>query len=568
MAISIRRDVDVGPGPDVRFLHEVIRTVGSSLDLEQVLHSVVDLLSRAVRSHACYVFMLEGDGRMVLRACSEKYKDAIGVAALERGEGFAGWVAMHRQPVFISDRALDDSRMKVIDGLDETLYQSLASLPLIGRDGSVLGVVALHAKGPREYSEHDRELLDASASLVAGAIENAQLHRETARRGRTFEQLFLLTREIADTDSVTRLAPLVVERVADLVEAASAQLYLLDSDGEVLRLRAAAPAGSGPTVLRLREAMSTDARDILSVPIVVSGEVFGLLVVHGEEERPFVPGQRELVSTIAAQAAVALRRLQLVDRLAERNLIRDFFDSLAAGTSDELEVASRRLRFHFAEPHVVIAARSCGEGATGSDWPALLEAKLAALFRGALVERSESVVRAVIRCPKGADDAVTRLRTAHRELALPIIVGVSSACVAAPSYVDGFREARDAIAGSAVVGPGPGVIAYEDLGPYRYLLRIAEDGSARDPQRERLRILLDYDREHRSQLFRTIEEYLRQRGRIASTASALYVHPNTLRQRLARIETLTGLRLEDEDHLSLELAAKLLRLEDPGCDSA
>ncbi len=44
------------------------------------------------------------------------------------------------------------------------------------------------------------------------------------------------------------------------------------------------------------------------------------------------------------------------------------------------------------------------------------------------------------------------------------------------------------------------------------------------------------------------------------SARALYIHPNTLRQRLARIEELTGLALDQDDLLSLELAIKLARL--------
>ena len=44
------------------------------------------------------------------------------------------------------------------------------------------------------------------------------------------------------------------------------------------------------------------------------------------------------------------------------------------------------------------------------------------------------------------------------------------------------------------------------------------------------------------------------------SARALYIHPNTLRQRLGRIEELTELDLNDDDLLSLELAIKLARL--------
>jgi DNA-binding PucR family transcriptional regulator len=47
---------------------------------------------------------------------------------------------------------------------------------------------------------------------------------------------------------------------------------------------------------------------------------------------------------------------------------------------------------------------------------------------------------------------------------------------------------------------------------------------------------------------------------VIESARALYIHPNTLRQRLARIESLTDLNLDDADLLSLELAIKLARL--------
>ena len=51
-------------------------------------------------------------------------------------------------------------------------------------------------------------------------------------------------------------------------------------------------------------------------------------------------------------------------------------------------------------------------------------------------------------------------------------------------------------------------------------------------------------------------------GEVASTAAKLYVHPNTLRQRLSRIEAITGFDLEREDSLTVEMAMKLLKLEE------
>jgi DNA-binding PucR family transcriptional regulator len=47
---------------------------------------------------------------------------------------------------------------------------------------------------------------------------------------------------------------------------------------------------------------------------------------------------------------------------------------------------------------------------------------------------------------------------------------------------------------------------------------------------------------------------------VTTSARALYVHPNTVRQRLERIERVADLDLGDADLLSLELALKLVRL--------
>ena len=61
---------------------------------------------------------------------------------------------------------------------------------------------------------------------------------------------------------------------------------------------------------------------------------------------------------------------------------------------------------------------------------------------------------------------------------------------------------------------------------------------------------------------RTLEDFLRRRGNISATSDALFVHPNTLRQRLRRIQELSGIDLRRDDWLMVEIAVKLVRLEE------
>src|SRR5262245_25851038 len=54
-----------------KFLHEIVSTVASSLELKEVLKAVVRLMSEASGVHACFAYLVEDDGaRLVLRAAS------------------------------------------------------------------------------------------------------------------------------------------------------------------------------------------------------------------------------------------------------------------------------------------------------------------------------------------------------------------------------------------------------------------------------------------------------------------------------------------------------------------
>ncbi|MGC7101863.1 PucR family transcriptional regulator [Amycolatopsis lurida] len=76
----------------------------------------------------------------------------------------------------------------------------------------------------------------------------------------------------------------------------------------------------------------------------------------------------------------------------------------------------------------------------------------------------------------------------------------------------------------------------------------------------RLDALLDYDREHSSNLRESVETYLAKHGDVRSAAAALQVHPNTLRYRIRRSQEIVGVDLTDAaDRLLLELQLALRR---------
>jgi len=140
-------------------------------------------------------------------------------------------------------------------------------------------------------------------------------------------------------------------------------------------------------------------------------------------------------------------------------------------------------------------------------------------------------------------------------------IGASNVCKGASSFPAGFEEARHALLGTTVLRSRPAVMTYEELGPYKYLLRMSLDAGVRDSHRDAVARLADYDRQRSTALLATLEEFLRRRGNISATAEALYVHPNTLRQRLRRVMEISGIDLRRDDWLMVEIAVKLVKLQ-------
>ena len=533
-------------------LARIISTVGSSLELDEVLRAVVRLLSEGSGVHACFVYLVEDEGnRLVLRAAGAPYEHLIGKIALERPKGLAWWAAERNEPAFIPDNLLDDPRVEYVPELEEERFQSLLSVPIAARDGIVIGVISAHTEAPRAFTRSEVDFLVSSASLVAGAIENARLYDETRARVRELEAIAELAEGIAGAGTLEELLPEVARRARGLLDASACHLYLLEPGSEELELRASAPddAAARPT-LGLAELGPELARggrtSRVAVPLVAGDELHGLLVA---EQSSAV----DIARAVASQIAVGIKKIELIERLTETNLIKDFLDDLAAGRGGGgLEGRASRLGCDLDRPHIVLAAASAD---------AALERSLKDFLPGSICDRREDSLRGLLPVPAGGEDVVTEIvRRLHATGTSPLAIGLSSVCVGVASFSQAFEEARQALSGAAVLGREASVVVFEELGAYKYLLRIAADGGVRDATIDAVKRIADYDVDRGASLLPTLEEFLRRRGSISATSEALYIHPNTLRQRLRRIGDLSGIDLRRDDWLMVEIAVKLVQL--------
>ncbi len=534
------------------FLSRIISTVASSLELDDVLSAVVALLSDASAVHACFVYLVDEEGeRLVLSAASDPYQHLCGVVALDRGEGLAWWSAEHREPAFIRDNLLADPRVKYVAELEEDRFQSLLTVPIVGKADQLVGVISAHTEAPREFTQEEVDFLVAAASLVAGAIENARLYEETRRQVRELEELTGLAEAIAESRSLDELLPLVAKRARDLLSADACHLYLLEGGTEELVLHASAPKrAEGRPRIGLAELGPELARggraSRLSVPLVAGDELLGLLVAEKSSALDLARG-------VASQAAVGIKKVQLIERLTEENAIRDFFADLAGGGAPaDFGRRASGLGLDLDRDHVVLVAEGASEA---------LGRAFAGFAPGAIWDRREKAVLAVLPVPPGGvERLVAAVRSAHERRSSRSRIGISNTCSGEQNFGSAFAQARQALLGTVVLRGQPAVVCYEELGAYKYLLRLAEERVPRDETVEAVARLAEYDRDRGAQLLATLEEFLGRHGSVSATSEALYVHPNTLRQRLRRIAEISGLDLAEDDWLMVEIAVKLVRL--------
>ena len=566
------------------YLYGIIRTIGSGPDLRSMLSGVVRLTTEATQCHACLIWFLEGE-RLVLRASSEPYAPLAGEISMDLDEGLVGWVARSRRSAVIEENALQDPRVKYFPELDEEHFQSLVSVPMFDRDGNVMGVISLHAEAPHEFAHDDLEFLEHTASLIAGAVENARLYEQSTARVDLLTELSRLSRRISAASELDEVLAVVGRGTRELLSASVCELFLADGEGG-LELAAADPphAQKGPLDASHLSGVFTDpsstdterfaravwgnapAGTAFFEPLTVGDEQLGWLAVVIQTPPP---GAGTVLSAVAAHAAVAIRQLDLVERLLEKNLVSEFFQALSRRDGDQTRARAlaSRLEVELESPHVVVAlsrsdaaAHPSHAAGAWSEAAAKVESSIAYRMPGVWFDRTERAVRLLVPAPEGAE----RIEADIEEMVgasngLVLSVGISDPCADVAGYPAAFEEAAAAAEIGGLLRGGPGVSTFRNLGAYRYVLSSPDLG--RDADRQRLDRLVDYDERRGTTLLGTLERYLDERGNVVGTARALYIHPNTLRQRLERIERESGLDLERDDWLSLAIAVKVVRLE-------
>jgi len=418
----------------------------------------------------------------------------------------------------------------------------------------------------------------ASFNEIIGAVLGVILDVQSVRLQRAAEIHDRFTKIVLSGGGLRQIAEALAESIAMPVAIVDGHWGVLAHTATVDETVIEALPGlpTEPSPIGELGALSVAGRTAIAQAILVGGERHGTIVALGRA-RDLGDDELEALDYAATVAALRLVQARAVAE-ADRRFQAVCLEELVTGHLTDREALLERsaaFEWDLSAPRAVLVAefheldgRPFGQLAGSSDElvarQRLYEAARLTLGQGAIVwERTAGIAALIAVTGRGRDAARAaalelRAESSRRQPGAVVDIGIGRPAADPLRLDESYREARGALAVAAWNGGPGGVSLFEELELDRLLFNT--------PEADRLTFvdtavgrLVAHDERHMTNLVETLEVYLATR-RVAVAARRLYVHTNTLANRLERIADVIGPFVDDADRcLTLGLALRLRR---------
>jgi GAF domain-containing protein len=294
--------------------------------------------------------------------------------AMEPGRGsVVGRILLEGKVVHVAD-VLADAEYSFLEAQKRVGYRSMLGVPLL-REGVPIGILILMRRTVQPFTLKQIELVTTFADQAVIAIENVRLFDEVQSRTRELTQsvgelraLGEVTQAVSSTLDLQTVLDTIVAKAAQLSGTECGVIYVFDPDSQQFELRAT--YGMTPEMVAVitehhadfSEAVrlatqrrepdqvadlepSSRANELvirlgyrarLVVPLLVSDQIVGALVVRRKAAGEFPKNTIELLQTFAAQSVLAIQNARLFDSVETRT-------QELAKSLDDLRTAQDRL---------------------------------------------------------------------------------------------------------------------------------------------------------------------------------------------------------------------------------
>ncbi|MFC7062561.1 helix-turn-helix domain-containing protein [Halobacillus seohaensis] len=573
-----------------------VRVLNSTRDLSDVLHQLIKEVLKVISgSNASVLFLYD-------KRTDELYaKSAIGFdmkylkdVRMKPGQGMSGKTfSSRRGRVFTSSKDTYSGMSNLTSEAKEIYAKSLGSMeypmsaicvPLMS-NGESIGVLTVDIYEENiQFDEKDLELLETFATQATIAIENATLFSQNERTKRIHEELSRVSLSKGGLEDITKSLAALIEKPIIVFNEFMEPLALSDEGAKDFSAELGQKYIDMLYQVINEENVSYHNLELINqehfvyfFPIKTEKFTMGLLTIVVEDQLELDPLDR-----FAIEQALTIFAME-IDR-QERLLADDFsysgtiLEQLIQAPYDDLS-SDHLAKINFPEHdyhHYVIVQLYIQNPLLSfqkinekkAQLMRVLYRELSKLPYKTLVydKNMELTFMFTVRASQSEERVFAHLKQLYKKIIelsksnfqLSNLVGLGQVVNRLKDVHISYRDAKRSVQYLQSTYNEESLITYRQLGPNRLFLKM-DRKELQEYVDETIGEIISYDKQHDTELKRTLEVYLELNQNMSESSKNLFVHVNTIKYRLRAINDLLNIdRLSGEKAFELQLALHIL----------
>lgn len=522
-------------------------------DQMQVLDELVRSAQEVLRSDVAYISLNDTSSNVTnVLTTAGVITELFRNIRIPFGIGVLGTVAANRSAAWTSDHR-NDPKVSHLPEVDQAVeaegIRGILGTPLI-INNEVIGTLMVGDRRPRNYTADDVVILDSLASLASVALETAQLIEDLSEnisavktaQVRSEEQIKQL-KALSETESELMAALAAGARTKDVEKVLKKRL---ECNVWFWRENEPYPAAKEETV------EITDELRIFFQSLIDDSRSEGGIVSKGTYSALAVSVNQRYIGAICVDREVSDDDAQILSRASQSfATILVFRQAILDAESHQINDLLEKVLLGIAEDEDLARIRKM----TGLNLKDSTNLSLLSVVAGGALPNSRTLGRllgrnsiafehdrhlcAVVKSDAGLDLAISEVIQYAREQNLKLYFGAVPFQEVALNAMRAHKKATDLAKSMRAVKQGNRVATAATFGSFGLLLQAGPEtiDSIID---ETIGAIIRYDKQHRTELVDTAANYFDQSRSVAQTAKVMFVHENTVRQRIDRISELLG----------------------------
>jgi PAS domain S-box-containing protein len=321
----------------------ICKAISSSISLDEVLNLIVTNAVKVMNVKASMLRLLNKDTQKLEVAAHYGLSDTYvskGPVAYDPSI----FDALSGKAVTTYD-IISDANARYRSEAGAEGIRSILSIPVLFKK-EVIGVLRMYTAEPVKYKAEDLKFMSAIAEQAAIAIVNARTFESTVSRAREYLRVFEEVTKVASSSLLLdEVLNLIVRKLPEAMDLKAATIRLLDGTKHKLELAAAHglsekylargpvdveedvkealqtrpvavyDVAGDPRTRYQKEAMAEGIKSILTLPIIVKGEVIGVLRLLTRESRHFSEEDIAFSASLAEVCGTAIENARMYEQL-------------------------------------------------------------------------------------------------------------------------------------------------------------------------------------------------------------------------------------------------------------